>query len=813
MSKEQPVYVPSEWGRKYHRTRADELFGAGAAGPGKALALDTIVNTNFGPKLMKDVHPGDKVLSMSGNPTRVLAESEVFTGRPCYKITVHYLQNESFICDENHLWILDTGRVLRTEDLYQMQQRIGRKPRLMGPERLEFAHLRTELPPQLLGYLFIRGLDNDPSTFDAEDIDAPYYPCKHQHDYVEEVRTGLYKLKDQAHIDYVREVFKPGSERTLPYNYIFNKSKVTKDVLRGIWSGCRGVPQKFEIDSPSAQSVQRLFDNLAIDGSVFNHTADKKQHFDKLGTRTFSSCVTRKRVNFPRITVEPCESVPTKCIQVAGDGSFVIGHSNVVTHNSMVLLFDPLQQIMIEHIRCQQDDKLIPAEWEEDSPGITQLIKDNPLSWGDSVGWVLQVMRLMPNHRQNIMRAQKAFPKIDPGVKWNEKEHYFRFSSGLRYEYGHVKDRNDHINYLSLEFTYIGFDELIKILETQYDAIRARLRTSDPVLKYFLRCCSMSNPRLAGNKGEDIVVDDPYWVKRRFVDPYPAGNVILKRTVTRKDGTTEPITRVYLPATLYDNPDKEFVRDYEKRLLSMPKHIRDCYLYGKWDGVIGSHFEEDWNPDIHVCEKFRIPADWPIFRACDWGFASMGTVGYFALSPNNTLYMFYEITFRKKDAEYVAKEILKPFEVRNKLWNHKKDESKLNASVGGGPCDNQLWEERGSSYKTKYQQMADNGIVWQKADKRSREANCQTFQERLRGHQGGTREPGIVFFSNCVNSTKTIPAMETDPNNLEQPKKGGSDHHYDMVTYACRFALSTDLRPPDYENDEPYETGDSEAWY
>lgn len=28
------VYVPSEWGRRFHSSRESECFGAGAAGPG-----------------------------------------------------------------------------------------------------------------------------------------------------------------------------------------------------------------------------------------------------------------------------------------------------------------------------------------------------------------------------------------------------------------------------------------------------------------------------------------------------------------------------------------------------------------------------------------------------------------------------------------------------------------------------------------------------------------------------------------------------------------------------------------------------------
>ena len=808
---EETLYTPSEWGARYHKTIADEVFGAGAAGPGKALCINTPVLTPEGHKKLKDIKVGDYVFSMAGNPVKVIADTGHFIDRNCYLVNVH---GERFICDEEHQWILDDGTVSNAKRIYERTK--GRKKPfyLMESSVPQFHEHHLHLPPFLFAFILIRGLTGDPTVFDATKSEL-YRFTNGKYVNEKDASLGLWYISDSlsAHIfsNWVKE-----NGRIIPNEYLYSSEKNMTEFLRGIYYALGKKRYLFDTDSILYKQIRILIRNLNI--TLFDTpNEDTTKSFFKMFEYHSFGYVKRTKRRAPSFYITPTRTVPTKCIQVEGDGSYLIGFSNVVTHNSMVLLHDPLQQVHIEHVRCQYgqsgDPSVIPESWEQDHPGITELIKNNPLDWGDSVGWVLQVMRLMPNHRQNIMRAQKIFPKIDPGVKWNEKEKFFKFSSGLRYEFGHCKDRNDHINYLSLEFTYIGFDELIKILETQYDAIRARLRTSDPVLKYFLRCCSMSNPRLAASKGEDIVVDDPYWVKRRFVDPYPSGNVLLRKTVTRRGGEKEYITRIYLPATLYDNPDKEFVRDYEKRLLGMPQHIRDCYLYGKWDGVIGSHFKDDWNPDIHICNKFKIPSHWPIFRSMDWGFSSNGVIHYYALdTDNDILYVFYEITFKKKDAEYIATNVIKPFEIRNKLWNEKKNESKLNDSVGGGPCDRQLWEERGSSYKTKYMQMADNGVSWQKADQRSREANCQTFQERLRGHEENTRPPKIIFFKNCMMTTKTIPALETDPNNLEQPVKGGQDHWYDSITYGCRFALNKELVPPDYKRDETPEIN-NERWY
>ena len=80
----------------------------------------------------------------------------------------------------------------------------------------------------------------------------------------------------------------------------------------------------------------------------------------------------------------------------------------------------------------------------------------------------------------------------------------------------------------------------------------------------------MSNPRLSGNKGEDISIDDPAWVKRYFVDPCPEGRKVLRRRIKRRDGTVEYVTKLYLPATIYDKPDPEFVKEYELQLMYRP---------------------------------------------------------------------------------------------------------------------------------------------------------------------------------------------------------------------------------------------------
>ena len=69
---------------------------------GKALALDTPVNTPDGWRTIGDIAVGDYVFDDMGKPTRVTHVSEVFTNHVCYRVT--FEDGESIIADADHQW-------------------------------------------------------------------------------------------------------------------------------------------------------------------------------------------------------------------------------------------------------------------------------------------------------------------------------------------------------------------------------------------------------------------------------------------------------------------------------------------------------------------------------------------------------------------------------------------------------------------------------------------------------------------------------------------------------------------------------------
>jgi hypothetical protein len=435
---------------------------------------------------------------------------------------------------------------------------------------------------------------------------------------------------------------------------------------------------------------------------------------------------------------------------------------------SLCLLMDPMQQVEVEARR-------------------QRLPKTHPdyVPPGQSKGWALHLRREGVTLKQTLQRARLMFKAIDPGVKEKAESTAattFIFSSGFHYQFDHCKDPHDWERFMSAEFSHIAFDEANQFEEEQYDQIITRLRASDHVLRKMLKVRLMSNPTMRMEENVNITVKDPFWLRKRFVDPAPDGNKRIVRKIVMRDGTVRKHTRMYLPATLYHNPDKAFVEEYEFKLRSSNKpHIVQALLYGNWYATPGAFFGSDWNPQLHVCSPFRVPRDWPLFRAMDWGFKKPGTVGWFAMDPDDNLYCVREYTFQGKDAAEVALEIKRIEKEDLDCWG--KDGSKIT-----GPADTQLWEKRGDVGKSKSEEMSEKGVNWVFADKKSRQRNAERLLKRLNDHRDGTTTAGIVFFDTCKNCIKTIPSIPTSKTNSEEPMDGGDDHWLDMVLYACAHA-------------------------
>jgi hypothetical protein len=469
----------------------------------------------------------------------------------------------------------------------------------------------------------------------------------------------------------------------------------------------------------------------------------------------------------------------------------VLGGGAAGPGKSLTLLWDPIvTQAVIEHARMtgQLLDQF--PEW------LADLCRKHPIRQGESEGHALHMRRTMPMLQETIDRSMRMFPKFDPYAKYNKDLHRWEFSSGFKYTFGHCRESNSHADYLSKQYTHLALDEAYQFEENQYEELDGRVRTADPVLKFFKRTRLMSNPA-------------PGWLKDMFVVPERNGNVILRRKVLDPEtGEWEWKTMLFLPAKLDDNPDKVFVRDYKFKLLSKPAHMRARYLYGDWDSVEGGYFEDDFNPNVHIIAPFKIPRDWPKFRVMDWGYKTQGTCGWFALDPDENLYLFYEFNFKlMKDAE-VARRMVE-IEQSFGFWDKKKGQSRLMSSV----ADTQLWEERGDSGKSKAAVFEEHGLHWEPADKASIQRNAERVAERLRDYDE-KRPPALMVFENCKKTREMLSSIKVDEkDSLIPDKKSPLKHWFDIVAYAAARAsqgagsiymeLHEFDRPDNDNSDEP----------
>jgi len=465
---------------------------------------------------------------------------------------------------------------------------------------------------------------------------------------------------------------------------------------------------------------------------------------------------------------------------------------------SFCLSMDPIQQLRVEDARMHCDPRSVTHP---EDPLWNQIL-ENPIAHGESQGWALFLMRTSPRLEQRIAKMRTVFLAMDPHVKEDRQQSIFTFSCGFRYQFGHCHLFNDFERYMSSEYSWIGFDELVHFEEEQYFQIKSRLRSSDPVMRGMVKTRAMSNPVMRLEANETFVNRNPQWVREYFVDPAPEGNTLIVSEATDENGEVFENTRIYLPAKLDDNPDKEFVETYKRNLLHSKPHMRKALLEGDWYLTPGSFFEDVWDPQMTIIRPFAVPDDWPVFRSMDWGYKAKGCIHWWTLDPDDNLIGIREFTFQKRLALQVAEDT-RAAEKAMGLWGYR-------GSRITGPADTQLWEDRGGSGRTKAEDFASVGINWVQANKKSRKRNARFMTERLHATMTRRRKGGLYLFSSCIMLARTIPAMQSNKEDMEEPADGGEDHWLDSAFYACNYAsygrsgvprMDSRFRPDD--DDEP----------
>jgi replicative DNA helicase len=117
---------------------------------GKALALDTPLPTPGGWTTMGEVEVGTELIAADGTPTRVVAATEVMTGRPCFEVV--FDDGTTVVADGDHQWLTHTRASRRAAREARAR---GTVPRVLPEVRTtrEIARtLRTETADRRLNH-------------------------------------------------------------------------------------------------------------------------------------------------------------------------------------------------------------------------------------------------------------------------------------------------------------------------------------------------------------------------------------------------------------------------------------------------------------------------------------------------------------------------------------------------------------------------------------------------------------------------------------------------------------------------------------
>lgn len=119
---------------------ADVIGFGGAAGGGKALALDTPLPTPYGWTAMGEVREGDLLLDEAGRPCCVLGLSPIETPDDCYRLT--FDDGSQVVCNGEHRWLTydarDMAQITRLDPEWRARRQAKRASRVSGNKTAAF---------------------------------------------------------------------------------------------------------------------------------------------------------------------------------------------------------------------------------------------------------------------------------------------------------------------------------------------------------------------------------------------------------------------------------------------------------------------------------------------------------------------------------------------------------------------------------------------------------------------------------------------------------------------------------------------------
>jgi hypothetical protein len=387
----------------------------------------------------------------------------------------------------------------------------------------------------------------------------------------------------------------------------------------------------------------------------------------------------------------------------------------------------------------------------------------------------LMIRRQRTELVETIERSKQIYSPL--GWKFHEQDKMWRAPDGARLRFAYLETDADAEAYQGHSYTRLYVEEIGNFpSEKPILKLMATLRSGAGVPTGFR---STGNPGGPGHQ----------WVRARYIDPDPMGYRVIKDAVSG-------LERVYIPSRVADN--KYLGDDYVAKLkASGSKELVQAWLEGDWTVIEGAFFD-CWESARHIVKPFVIPEDWARFRSGDWGSAKPFSFGWWAVVGDK---------FRMESGLWLPRGCL----VRYREWYGMQPGKpntglKLHADqVGeglasreakdqklvGGVLDPAAFAEDGGppiSERINAELIKAKLVPFRPADnKRVPGRGAMGGWDQMRGRFVGDEDglPMIVTFSTCIDSIRTIPALQHDPLKPEDLDSDMEDHAGDEWRYAC----------------------------
>lgn len=432
------------------------------------------------------------------------------------------------------------------------------------------------------------------------------------------------------------------------------------------------------------------------------------------------------------LDVYPTPSVPTRCVAVDHpEKLYLVGQSLIPTHNTDWMLAEAVNTCLAV-------------------PNAKVLLLRN--TFGEL-------------NDEIIPRLTARIPPWVGKIRGSS----FIFYNNARIRLGYLERDDNKRRYIGAEYVMICYDELTLMPWSAYEFLRSRVRATGQIAKDLAK---------AGLRPRIIATSNPGGayhaaVKEHFVDAAPPGKI------TRD--TASGLTRVYVPATIQDNPSMP--ANYRKMLESLPAEKRKALLEGSWDVAEGVRFSQ-FSRNVHVIDPEDLPLP-PLSGArvigVDYGFADPFAAVWMIKLADDLVLVYRELvrtelTARQQAELVAANTTTQEFDagltvhMDPSMW--RRDNAMGAKTPGDAPPP--------GSPAYEYEQVL--GMTPRRAIN-NRVHGASVLDEKLRVRPDGW--PRILIYSTCINLIRSIPTLQRSTRNPDDvatnPKQ--DDHAYDALRY------------------------------